>query len=67
MNDSLARMSGPCRFKLLILTDSVIPKRKLPRFGFHTHTEKLNGRAAMLGFIALLVVEFKIGHGLLIW
>ncbi len=46
---------------------SVIPKWILPRFGFHTHTEKLNGRAAMLGFIALLVVEFKIGHGLLIW
>ena len=44
-----------------------IPQRRLPRFGFHSHTEKLNGRAAMLGFIALLVVEFKIGHGLLIW
>ena len=29
--------------------------------------ELFNGRAAMLGFIALLVVEFKIGHGLLIW
>ena len=34
-----------------------IPQRRLPRFGFHSHTEKLNGRAAMLGFIALLVAE----------
>ena len=50
-----------------MIEPSLIPKRKLPRFGFHTHTEKLNGRAAMLGFIALLVVEFKFGHGLLIW
>ena len=50
-----------------MIEPSLIPKRKLPRFGFHIHTEKLNGRAAMLGFIALLVVEFKIGHGLLIW
>ena len=50
-----------------MIEPSLIPKRKLPRFGFHTNTEKLNGSAAMLGFIALLVVEFKIGHGLLIW
>ena len=44
-----------------------IPQRRLPRYGFHGHTEKLNGRAAMLGFITLLLVEIKLGHGLLIW
>ena len=44
-----------------------IPQRRLPRDCFHTHTEKLNGRAAMLGFIALLLVEIKLGHGLLVW
>ena len=44
-----------------------VPQRRLPRFGFHTHTELLNGRMAMLGFIALLVAEWKLGHGLLIW
>ena len=44
-----------------------IPQRRLPRYGFHTHTEKLNGRAAMLGFIALILVEIKLGHGLLVW
>ncbi|MCP9927967.1 high light inducible protein [Cyanobium sp. CH-040] len=44
-----------------------IPQRRLPRFGFHTHTERLNGRLAMLGFIALVAVEWKLGHGLLVW
>jgi len=41
--------------------------RRLPRYGFHRHTEQLNGRLAMLGFIALVAVEAKLGHGLLIW
>jgi hypothetical protein len=44
-----------------------VPKRQLPRFGFHTHTELFNGRVAMLGFMALLAVEVKLGHGLLVW
>ena len=44
-----------------------IPQRRLPRVGFHTQTERLNGRMAMLGFIALVLVEWKLGHGLLIW
>jgi hypothetical protein len=44
-----------------------IPQRRLPRFGFHAHTERLNGRLAMLGFIALVAVEWVLGHGLLVW
>lgn len=44
-----------------------VPTRRLPRFGFHTHTECLNGRMAMLGFMALLAVEAFLGHGLLVW
>lgn len=50
-----------------MLEPTLVPKRRLPRFGFHTHTERLNGRLAMLGFIALVVVERWLGHGLLIW
>ena len=52
---------------LLMIEPTTIPVRRLPRYGFHTHTERLNGRMAMLGFIALLAVEIKLGHGLLIW
>jgi hypothetical protein len=44
-----------------------VPQRRVPRYGFHVTNEILNGRAAMLGFIALLLVEWKLGHGLLIW
>ncbi|MEB3322031.1 MAG: chlorophyll a/b-binding protein [Synechococcaceae cyanobacterium] len=42
-----------------------VPQRRIPRWGFHRHTERLHGRLAMLGFIALLVLEWKLGHGLL--
>ena len=44
-----------------------VPQRRLPRYGFHRHTEQLNGRLAMLGFIALVALEYKLGHGLLVW
>lgn len=44
-----------------------IPQRRLPRWGFHNHNELLHSRIAMLGFIALLAVEWKLGHGILIW
>jgi len=44
-----------------------IPIRRLPRWGFHGHNELLHGRIAMLGFIALVAVEWQLGHGILIW
>ena len=50
-----------------MIQPTLVPHRRLPRYGFHTHTERLNGRMAMLGFIALLVVEAQLGHGLLVW
>ena len=43
-----------------------VPQRRVPRFGFHAHNERLHGRLAMLGFIALVLVEWKLGHGILI-
>tara|TARA_B100000700_G_C14363604_1_gene542620 strand:+ start:73 stop:225 length:153 start_codon:yes stop_codon:yes gene_type:complete len=50
-----------------MLEPSIIPKRKLPRYGFHKHTEKLNGRWAMIGFLALVIFEAKIGHAIIVW
>ncbi len=50
-----------------MLDPKIVPKRKLPRYGFHNHIEKLNGKFAMMGFIALLILEIYLGHGLLVW
>ena len=50
-----------------MIQPKLVPQRRLPRYGFHTHTERLNGRVAMLGFITLLAVEYKLGHALLAW
>ena len=49
-----------------MLEPKIVPKRKLPSYGFHDHTENLNGRLAMIGFIILLVLEWKLGHGILL-
>jgi len=50
-----------------MLEPKIIPHRRLPRYGFHTHTENLNGRLAMMGFIALVILEMNLGHGVLVW
>ena len=50
-----------------MIEPTLIPKRRRPRYGFHTHTERFNGRVAMIGFMALLVLEATLGHGMLIW
>jgi hypothetical protein len=44
---------------------TTLPKISQPKFGFSRATEKLNGRAAMIGFAALLVIELFTGAGLL--
>jgi len=43
------------------------PKFEEPKFGFNTYAERLNGRAAMIGFVATLVIEYVTGQGLLSW
>ncbi len=50
-----------------MLEPKVVPKRRLPRYGFHSHIERLNGRIAMIGFIALVILEMNLKHGLLVW
>ena len=52
--------------------DNVYPKEPQMEFagpdagwGFHARAEKLNGRLAMLGFIAAIATELISGEGLL--
>jgi Chlorophyll A-B binding protein len=44
---------------------TTLPNISQPKFGFSRATETLNGRAAMVGFGALLVIELFTGSGLL--
>jgi Chlorophyll A-B binding protein len=46
---------------------TVVPKLEEPKFGFNDYAERLNGRAAMIGFAATLLVEYFTGQGLLSW
>jgi hypothetical protein len=43
------------------------PKLEEPKFGFNDYSERLNGRAAMIGFVITLVIEYLTGQGLLSW
>ncbi|MFN9173506.1 MAG: chlorophyll a/b-binding protein, partial [Synechocystis sp.] len=38
-----------------------------PKFGFKSYAETLNGRAAMVGFLLILVIEYFTGKGVLDW
>ena len=50
-----------------MIKPDIIPKRKLPRYGFHFYNERLNGRIAMIGFVSLVLTEFFLKHGILTW
>jgi len=43
------------------------PNLEEPKFGFNGYAERLNGRAAMIGFLLLILIEFVTGQGLLAW
>ena len=43
------------------------PKLEDPKFGFNDYAERLNGRAAMVGFLLVLAIEYFTGQGLLSW
>ena len=43
------------------------PKLADPKFGFNDYAERLNGRAAMIGFVITLLIEYLTGQGLLSW
>jgi hypothetical protein len=42
-----------------------LPNLRQPKAGFNRSSELLNGRAAMIGFAALLVLEVFTGSGFL--
>ncbi|MEA5463461.1 hypothetical protein VB741_06940 [Leptothoe sp. PORK10 BA2] len=41
---------------------SMSPKLERPKKGFNTYAEKLNGRAAMAGFLILIAIEYFTGQ-----
>lgn len=43
------------------------PNLEEPKFGFNHYAERLNGRAAMMGFVITLAIEYSTGQGLLSW
>lgn len=45
----------------------ITPKLEEPKFGFNSYAERLNGRAAMIGFVVTLAIEYMTGQGLLAW
>lgn len=49
------------------LQPTVTPKLSHPKFGFNDYAERLNGRAAMIGFALLLAIEYITDQGLLAW
>ena len=46
---------------------SVSPSVENPKFGFNGYAERLNGRAAMVGFIVAIAIEAVAHQGVLTW
>lgn len=42
-----------------------VPDMERPKKGFNQYAEQLNGRAAMIGIVGLILVELLTGKGLL--
>ncbi|MDJ0635226.1 MAG: hypothetical protein AB4206_06605 [Xenococcaceae cyanobacterium] len=49
------------------LQPTTTPKLAEPKFGFNDYAERLNGRAAMIGFLLTVAIEYVTGQGLLAW
>lgn len=46
---------------------TVTPKLEDPKFGFNEYAERLNGRAAMVGFLLTVIIEYATNQGVLSW
>jgi hypothetical protein len=51
----------------MVKQPTVQPKLVVTKFGFNRFSELFNGRAAMIGFAALLVIEYFTGQNPLAW
>ena len=49
------------------LQPTVTPKLEQPKFGFNDYAERLNGRAAMIGVLLMVIIEYVTGKGVLSW
>lgn len=47
------------------LNPTVTPDIKRPKAGFNIYAERLNGRAAMVGFTLMVLIEYVTGQPLL--
>lgn len=43
------------------------PRLEEPKLGFNEYAERLNGRAAMIGFMLMVIIEYVTGQGVLAW
>ncbi|MEM7553623.1 MAG: chlorophyll a/b-binding protein [Cyanobacteria bacterium P01_A01_bin.84] len=46
---------------------TVSPKLEETKLGFNEYAERLNGRAAMIGFLLMVAIEFISDKGVLEW
>ena len=46
---------------------TITPTLEEPKFGFNEYAERLNGRAAMIGFMLVVIIECVTGQGVLAW
>ncbi|AFY37551.1 high light inducible protein hli5 [[Leptolyngbya] sp. PCC 7376] len=46
---------------------TVKPNIQDPKFGFNFYSEKLNGRAAMIGIILAIIIELITHQGVVSW
>lgn len=53
--------------KATIVEPTHQPTIQRPKSGFNSYAERLNGRAAMVGFVAIIVIELVTGKGFLSW
>lgn len=49
------------------LEPTVTPNLQRPKTGFNDYAERLNGRAAMVGFVLVVLIELVTGKGVLTW